>query len=247
MPKHRTIFIWDLQWCYDEFRQLLDKIELKEEDKVYLVWDLINKWPKSYKVLNFVYKNRKQFKSVVWNHEINFLRWLDWLKYSQDKDFKKLKKKIYEKDKLYLIDYIKSLPLYIEEKDFIVLHAGVYPWKKLDDHSIDEITRVREIDSKPWYEYYKWDKKIIYWHWALDWLRLRKNTIWLDSGCVYGKALTAYILETWEVVQQSSSNIYVNVYNNQDYLNWFINKFETSENAFVSRLRRLFNISKNHD
>jgi len=209
--KKRSIFIWDIQWCYDELKLLLVKLELSSIDKVYFVWDLINKWPKSWKVLKLIYKNRKQFYSVLWNHEVNFLRWLDSGLYDWDISwFKKLKEKLEENPEV--LDYLRTLPLYIEKKHFILLHWGLIPGKDIDDHSIDEITRIRELDGKAWYDYYKWEKKVIYGHWAVEWLRLRENTIWLDTWCVYGKALTAYILETWEIIQQQALDVYVNVY-----------------------------------
>lgn len=204
----RSIFIWDVQWCYKELKHLLKKIELTENDRVFFVWDLINRGPKSYKVLRLLYQNRKQFKSVVWNHEINFLRYLEWKNYdeSNKKTFKKLKKRLKQKPKI--LEYLKSLPKYIEEDNFILVHAWIVEWKTLEWHDIDEITRVREYNWKPWYEYYKWTKKIIYWHWAVDGLRIRQNTIWLDSGCVYGKNLTAYVLETWEIITQKAFETY---------------------------------------
>lgn len=207
----RNIFIWDVQWCYKELKHLLKKLKIKEADRVFFVWDLINRWPKSYKVLKLLYKNSDQFKSVVWNHEINFLRYLDWKPFDDEykKSFKKLKKKLEEKPKV--LEYLKSLPKYIEEDSFILVHAWIIDWKTLDWHNIDEITRIREYNGKPWYEYYHWDKKIIYWHWAVDWLRIRENTIWLDSGCVYWKCLTAYILETWEIITQNAFETYCEI------------------------------------
>jgi bis(5'-nucleosyl)-tetraphosphatase (symmetrical) len=214
--KWRNIFIWDVQWCYKELKKLLKKLDVKHDDRVFFVWDLINRWPKSYKVLKLLYKNRKQFHSVVWNHEINFLRYLEWKTYDEinKKTFKKLKKKLKKKleEKPKILDYLKSLPKYIEEDNFILVHAWIIDWKSLESHDIDEITRIRDYNWKPWYEYYKWDKKIIYWHRAVDWLRIRENTIWLDSWCVYWKSLTAYILETWELISQNASEIYSKIW-----------------------------------
>lgn len=244
MKKTRTIFIWDVQWCYDELKLLLNKLGLWAEDKVYFVWDLINKWPKSYKVLKYVYKNRDRFKCVVWNQEINFLRWLEWEPYDNPKDFKQLKLKIEKKEANYLIDYLKSLPKFIEEKDFLLLHWWLIPWKKLEDHDIEEITRTRDIDWKPWYDFYTWNKKIIYWHWAVDWLRITKNTVWLDSWCVYWKAMTAYILETWEIYQQSANDIYLNVYKRHKYLESIVNKIESSNIVLPKIIKEAINKKK---
>jgi len=221
----RTIFIWDIHGCFDEFIALLEKIKYNvETDQLYLTGDLINKWPKAFELIDFLLKN-PQIKSVIGNNEVNFIRYIGDLEIKGDfvdngnYGFlieKGLYDKKYEKknslfDK-YLkqfskehIEYLLNLPLWIEDENWILLHWGLVPWKKLEEHHIDEITRIREYvwyqDDKyrnieikrPWYEYYDWEKTIIYWHWAADWLRIRKNTIWLDSGCVYWKHLTAYI------------------------------------------------------
>ena len=103
-----------------------------------------------------------------------------------------------------MVDFIQNMPLYIETEKFIIVHGGIIPWKKIDKHEIDEITRLREYKWKPWHNYYTEDKKIIYGHWAAQWLHITDNTIWLDTGCVYWKELSAYILETGEIIQQQA-------------------------------------------
>jgi bis(5'-nucleosyl)-tetraphosphatase (symmetrical) len=212
MQSYRTIFIWDVQGCYDELKLLIKKLKLKKNDKVYFVGDLINRWPRSYKVIKYLYKNKSRFNSVKWNHELNFLNWLKWEKNLDHKHFKKLKNKIEEHKTNFLIKYLESLPLYIEKDNFILIHWWLIPNKKIEDHTDLEITNLREFNWKPWYEYYKWEKPVIYWHWAEESLQIREKTKWLDSWCVYWKALTAYILETWEVIQQNALDCYVNVY-----------------------------------
>ena len=98
----RTIFIWDVHGCFDEFELLIDKLNIQEDDTVYLVWDMINKWPKSWKTIKFLYKNQEQFKCILWNNEINFFRYLDKnsdIDYISDESqwtFKKLEKKVKE-------------------------------------------------------------------------------------------------------------------------------------------------------
>ena len=210
MQKSRTIFIWDVHWCYEELKLLIEKLIIKNNDKVYFVWDIINKWPKSYKVLKFIYKNKDQFKVIKWNHEVNFLKWLEWSKYNSDNKFEELKEKIDIKGKYELIQYIKDFPIYIENESFILVHWWLKN-KKIEEHTEDEITRTREVDWELWYNKYNWEKKVIYWHNALDWLQIREKTIWLDSWCVYWKSLTAYILETWEVYSQNSLDKYINI------------------------------------
>ena len=207
----RTIFIWDVHWCYDELKLLIKELKLSEEDKVFFVGDYINKWPKSFKVLKFLYKNKDQFFGVLWNHDYHFLEWVKWKEVSYwTKTFKKLKKKLEEYPEI--LNFYKNMPLYIENKNFILVHAWIENAIELNNQKIDILTSVREINKKLWYKNYNWDKKIIYWHNALDGLQIRENTVWLDSGCVYWKSLTAYVLETWEIYSQNALDNYVDVY-----------------------------------
>ena len=209
----RNIFIWDIHWCFDELILLIKKLKLTPKDKVYLVWDMINKWPKSYEVISFIYEKSNQFKVVMWNHELLFLDFLDGkLPHWEYKKYLELKEKLENQNNL--LNFIRNLPLYIEQKDFILLHWGILPWKKLSEHTAVEITNLTKYKWKAWYLYYTNSKKIIYWHWEANWLKIRDNTIWLDSWCVRGNELTAYILETWEIIQQKALRQYVNPFIN---------------------------------
>ena len=205
--KKRNIFIWDIHWCYDELKLLIKKLELTKNDRVFFVWDYINKWPKSYKVIKYLYKNREQFNWVLWNHDINFLKIFN--SKLLNKEQEKLKNKLLEHPKI--LKFYKNLPLYIEEDNFVLIHWWLNPEKSLENQTDIEITNIREINWKAWYDFYKWNKKIIYGHWALQWIHIRENTIWLDSGCCYWKYLSAYILETWELIQQKALKTYVKI------------------------------------
>lgn len=214
----RTIFIGDIHWCYDELKLLLGKINVRKEDTVYFVGDYINKWPKSFKVLKFLYKNREQFKCVLWNHEVALIKWLKWdTENHSSKLYKKLKIKFEENPEI--LEYLQNLPLYIETDDFLLIHWWLNPDKNLEEHTPEEITTIRVIKKEPWYNFYSGEKKIIYWHWATQWVNIRKNVIGLDSGCCFGWYLSAYILETGELIQVSSIEHYATI----DYSN--INPF----------------------
>jgi serine/threonine protein phosphatase 1 len=204
----RNIFIGDVHGCFDEFKLLIANLELTDTDKVYLVWDMINKWPKSVEMLEFLYEHQDQYICVKWNHEVGFLNWLngDMPKYDCP-EYQELK--IYVEKNIEALAYLKELPLYQETSDFIVLHGGLIPGKALDQQSVDDITRLREYQWRPWHSYYTWEKPIIYGHWAIQWLHVTHNTIWLDSRCVYWGELTAYILETKSFVSQKALKQYI--------------------------------------
>ncbi|MCD5380883.1 metallophosphoesterase [Candidatus Gracilibacteria bacterium] len=206
--KKRTIFIGDIHGCYDELKLLIKRLNIKEKDNVYFVGDYINKGPKSFKVVKFLYRNREQFKGVLGNHDYYFFEKLK-NDIKLNKDEKKLYKKLKENPKIF--KYYRELPLYIEENDFLLIHGGLNPEKTIENHTAQEITNIRVFKGKPWYDYYKGDKKIFYGHWAMQGVHIGKKVIGLDSGCCYGGFLSAYVLETGELIQQGSLDQYAKI------------------------------------
>lgn len=202
----RTLFIWDIHGCHDELKDLYAKMQVSASDTVYATGDVVNGWPKSFEVLQFLVANNVQ--SVLGNHEQNFFA------YIQDKNKKKKKKKIFDelakklKGQPELWSYLENLPKYIEQHRFILLHAGIRPWIHLSEQKIDDLVRIREHEWKPWHDFYTWDKLVIYWHWAQQWLRFTHNTRWLDSGCMWWWHLTGYCLETGEIWQVRANKSY---------------------------------------
>ncbi|MCH2188994.1 metallophosphoesterase [Candidatus Gracilibacteria bacterium] len=220
MTSKRTIFIGDIHGCYDEFMLLLEKLQVLKDETVYLVGDIINKGPKSYEVLDFVYQNRDQFKAIKGNHEINILKFIEGNTQGRTPAGIKDMQKTFEQigDRIELIEYLRNLPLSIETPNFLMIHGGLIPGKDISDHHVDEITRLREYEGQPWHSYYTGEKPIIYGHWAVQGLHITDNTICLDSGCVYGKELTAYILETKKIISQKALKQYKDPF--KDYTSW---------------------------
>ena len=202
----RTIFIGDIHGCYDEFKLLLNKLSLTKEDTVYLTWDLILKWPKSIKVLKYAKKH--DFLWVKGNKEYELLRAIEsWVYFSREEEklWEKIKTKYPE-----LLEYLRSIPYYIDTEKFCLFHAGIVPEIEISNQWVETLCYLRQHHWIPWYKHYTGTKKLIYGHWALDGLQINENTIGLDSWCVYGWELTAYILETSEVIQQKALKIHKN-------------------------------------
>ncbi len=53
-------------------------------------------------------------------------------------------------------------------------------------------------DGVPWYEFYDGQKTVIFGHWVSPEPRRGRKAIGIDTGCVCGGKLTAYIVETGE-------------------------------------------------
>lgn len=213
MPK-RTFFIGDVHGCYDELIALVAYASVQDEDDVYFVWDLINKWPKSYEVVEYV-RNRPNTWCVTGNHEYftffdnSQLHTLQWITEGRKNWIEKIIPE-YTRERWDIdvhADWITALPHIIERDNFIVVHGWLHPEYWLSTPP-ELSTMLRLHEWRPWYEYYTWEKLVIYGHWAVEWLRVRKNTIWLDTGCCFGGALTAYCLESGELYQVRANKVY---------------------------------------
>jgi Calcineurin-like phosphoesterase len=209
----RTIVVGDIHGCYDELMNLLDKAELGPDDRVVAVGDLITKGPKSREVLElFMTDNR--FSTVIGNHDLALRR--RWngedieLKPAQRETHKELKS---EKDAY--SQFLNRLPFIIDLDTHLVVHAGIRPNVELYAQTTGDLTQIRTLggdreseEGTPWYHAYYGEKVILFGHWPAPEPRRGKKAIGLDTGCVYGYNLTAYIIETDEFVSVKAEQVY---------------------------------------
>ena len=211
--KSRTIVVGDIHGCYDELMKLLRKADLGEKDKVVSVGDLITKGPKSREVLE-LFMTDARFSTVIGNHDLTLRR--RWngedveLKASQKEAHKELKA---EKDAY--ATFFNRLPFIIDLDTHLVVHAGLRPNVELCSQTTGDLTRIRTLgadresdEGTPWYHVYHGEKIVLFGHWPAPEPRRGKKAIGLDTGCVYGHTLTAYIIETDEFVSVPAERAY---------------------------------------
>jgi diadenosine tetraphosphatase ApaH/serine/threonine PP2A family protein phosphatase len=199
----RTIVIGDIHGCYDELEDMLAEVRFNADDRLVSVGDLITKGPKSREVLER-FMSDPQFSAVMGNHDLALRR--KWngekikLKVCQKPTNKELKK-----DKERYVAYLNSLPFMIDLGTHLVVHAGVRPGVALHSQTSEDLTELRSMgkdrtarDGTPWYDVYDGEKVVLFGHWPAPKPRRGKQAIGLDTGCVYGNELTAYIIETGE-------------------------------------------------
>ena len=214
--KRRQIIIGDVHGCLHELEKLLAKLEFHEEkDELFFVGDLINKGPNSLGVLELA--RNLNAACVIGNHELNFLDHLA-IPSKRRPGFDQLQKEMGTSLSQW-VAWIKRWPSYIERDDFLVVHAGLAPGKHPSKTSTHILANIRTWDGTganmnnkadpPWFDLYTHQKTVVYGHWALMGLHVRKNTIGLDTGCVYGKKLTAVILPSKEIVSVDADRTYV--------------------------------------
>ena len=58
----------DLHGCYDRYRQLLDKLDLEEQDTLYVLGDALDRGPEGFQILSDM-ASRPQVVGLLGNHE----------------------------------------------------------------------------------------------------------------------------------------------------------------------------------
>ena len=211
--KSRTIVVGDIHGCYDELMALMEKVNLGEKDRVVSVGDLITKGPKSKEVLE-LFMTDARFTTVIGNHDLALRR--KWngedieLKPAQKETHKELRA---EKDAY--ASFFNRLPFTIDLDTHLVVHAGLRPNVELYSQTTGDMTRLRTLgpdresdEGTPWYHVYYGDKIVLFGHWPSPEPRRGKKAIGLDTGCVYGYQLTAYIIEEEEFVNVTAKTAY---------------------------------------
>ncbi len=209
----RTIVVGDIHGCYDELQDLLEKVDFAEDDRVISVGDLITKGPKSKEVLQ-LFMTDARFTTVIGNHDLALRR--KWsgeeieLKPAQKEAHKELRG---EKDAY--ASFFNTLPFTIDLDTHLVVHAGLRPNVELHSQTTGDMTRLRTLgpdreseEGTPWYHVYYGEKIVLFGHWPAPEPRRGKKAIGLDTGCVYGYNLTAYIIETEEFVTVRAKRAY---------------------------------------
>lgn len=217
----RTIVIGDIHGCYEELKQLIvdlkDNREYnKDTDRLIFLGDYIDRGKDSRKVIEYIKELQEENNNVIalmGNHEkmcIDFMaRSYDgWLYngYIPTIDSYGSYKEL-EKD----IGWMRSLPLYYEDENFIYVHAGINPNKPLEQNSEFELLWQREDFI---YNRTKINKTVIFGHTPSQLMtdsdkpyKTSAGHIGIDTGCVFGGYLTALIIKDGDVAKFYQQNI----------------------------------------
>ena len=121
----------DIHAEYDLFIKLLDKIKFSDGDVMYICGDVVDKGNDSIRLLQFIMQ-KDNILTIIGNHEYDFLKYYWGLTETPADDYDKVLKKLQEYfafDGHLLdwdtVDFIDSLPYYLETEDFILVHSGV--------------------------------------------------------------------------------------------------------------------------
>ncbi|NET43080.1 metallophosphoesterase family protein [Okeania sp. SIO2B3] len=149
--KQRRIIIGDVHGHYDGLMILLEAIAPGKDEKVYFLGDLIDRGPKSSQVIEFVRNN--SYQCLLGNHEQMMIQalsdkggkkgaWEAWF-YSGGNEtvesYRDTGIMPYED-----VEWIRSLPLYLDLGDIWLVHAGVNPELPIQKQTYHEYCWIRK-------------------------------------------------------------------------------------------------------
>jgi diadenosine tetraphosphatase ApaH/serine/threonine PP2A family protein phosphatase len=221
--------IGDSHGCYYELKELIEKIWEKYGKDTFIisVGDNIDRGDYNLDTLNYCMElfGKGKFIEVQSNHMDKFVRWLKGhnvkVSYGLQKtveEFNSLPLSLQDKLRAKILEYWEKLPLYlIVNNDTVIAHAGIkdeYIGKK--DEKVRKFVLYGAITGKfkkdgfpERLDWTKWRKitenspKIIYGHQVFNEPYINNKAYGIDTGCVLGNKLTAYLpkLDRFEFVK----------------------------------------------
>ncbi len=222
----RRIFVGDIQGCSLELRKLLDRVRFDpRKDELHPVGDFVNRGPDSLGVLRLM--REVGAGGVLGNHDRHLLRIAAGERKLKSSDT--VSDVLEADDRDELLEWLAARPFVRTWRDLVLIHAGVHPrWTNprealsgagaLDtSRAVEFATRVRYCSARgdlpdddsedpgppfrPWFDFYRGRRTVVFGHWSVRGLVVAPKLRGLDTGCVWGGALTAWIAEEDRLVQ----------------------------------------------
>ncbi len=214
----RLIAVGDIHGCAVEFAELLDKLQLQRGDRLVLLGDLINRGPDSRLVLDLARAARA--RCLLGNHELRLLR------SRRQRDPSILR----DEDRATVAalrpadwDFLAAMPLthFAADLNTVFVHGGFLPSLPWEKQPAEIVTRIQVIDElgQPrkraeapdaplWAERWSGPPFVVYGHTPRPTVHKLKWSLCLDTACVYGGYLSAYILPERRLVQVRAKRRY---------------------------------------
>ncbi len=209
----RTIVVGDIHGCFDELTDLIERLNPQPDDRLIAVGDLITKGPKNREVLDLLISDPR-WSSVVGNHDRKIRQKLRGEPVRLNKEQRATLNELQADQKYF--EFLRKLPFTIDLGSHLVVHAGVRPGVDIDKQMASDMTEIRTMGIDPprrrgipWYAVYRGPQTILFGHWPAQTPRRASHAIGLDTGCVYGGALTAFVIESGEFLWVPARQKYV--------------------------------------
>ena len=215
----RTVLIGDVHGCIDELERLLAALAVDATDRVILVGDLVAKGPDSASVVRLA--RERSFECVLGNHDeflLRFQRARDAGAAMDAPEAVRRTARALDADDWAWLD---ALPLTIDiaEHHAIAVHAGLVPGVPLGSQRAEHLLTMRSIrpdgsatkrleEGVPWASLWPGPTHVFFGHDAVRGLQRHPFATGLDTGCVYGRHLTAMVLPDRRLVSVPAKKAY---------------------------------------
>jgi len=207
----RILAIGDIHGCADELTDLLARLQPTSEDQVILLGDLVNRGPHPRRVIDIA--REINATCLLGNHELRLLNHHRSggnapLKETDLATLNRLKKSDWE--------FFESMQLtyHAEEHDTVFVHGGFLPGIPWAAQGVDIITQIQVIDQvgQParradcpmgefWADLWTGPPYVVYGHTPRPDIYAQPWSAGIDTACVMGGHLTAFILPERRFVQ----------------------------------------------
>jgi hypothetical protein len=194
----------DIHGCLIEWEEL--RKEIPKNSIEICVGDLVDKGEYSKECLDYAQKNK--ILSILGNHEYKHLRKHLGRKVILDEDQQKVYPTLTKEN----FEFIKNMPFFIKINRLTIIHAGITNKINLNSASkkeLEHLLYLREVDENEnflplnhnnpnathWANVYQGKEGfVVYGHQPFTKPKIKKYSLGIDTGCVYGNYLTAAII-----------------------------------------------------
>lgn len=218
MSQNRTIAIGDVHGCADEFEELLAALQVRPGDRVIQLGDLINRGPDSHRCIALARKHGVE--AILGNHELRLLNARRENRPEILKDYDAVTVEQMTEDDW---AFIGGMPKFKYEglTDTVFVHGGFLPDRPWQGQPVEVTLRIQVVDkdgnaakrseapdAPAWADLWGGKPFVVYGHTPRPEVFDRPGSMGIDTGCVYGGNLTAFILEDRSFVQVRAHRAY---------------------------------------
>ncbi|MFH1568747.1 MAG: metallophosphoesterase [Gemmatimonadota bacterium] len=221
-----TVVVGDVHGCAGELRELLDRVGFHPAShRLLLTGDAFSRGPDPIGVWHLIRATGAAM--VLGNHDDRLLRQLRAARAGDQVELRRPHhRRTYELLQplaAELLPWLESLPLYLRQEEappggLLLVHAGIDPVRGLTGTTREQLLSLRtwppagSLEGPRWYDHLgPQDGCIAFGHDAPGGLVVRRRPdggrpwlVGLDSGCVYGGSLSAYVIEADRILQVPS-------------------------------------------
>lgn len=212
--------IGDVHGYFKKLVSVFDQVSLRlqQSDTIIFLGDYIDRGSQSYEVVDFLIElSRTPTLNTVFlkgNHEDMFMTYLrgedsagNYIINGGDATIRSYiaHRGVFELPEHHRA-FFNGLKLFYEGEDFIAVHAGLDPNKRLDEQDEYDLLWIRERFFR---KDKRWDKTVIFGHTPVSYIAHdasifvddQRNIIGIDSGVIFGNKLSCLVWPTRELIR----------------------------------------------